>query len=79
MAYSSKVVVTSEHENLYSTYLTYLIVTCSFYYAPDCTPDLLSQIPTTIMSSPTEAIKLFSTVTDSEGYSCCYFLKSGLM
>lgn len=77
MTYSSKAAVTSEY--LYCTYLTYLIVTCSFYYAPDCTPDLLSQLSTAIMSSPTEATKLFFTVTDSEGYSCGYFLKSGLM
>lgn len=51
----------------------YLIATRSFYYAPDCTSDLVSQIATTIMSSPTEAIKLFFTVTDSEDHLFCYF------
>ena len=79
MTYSSKVIVTSEHEYLYSTYLMYMIVTCSFYHVPDCTPDLLSQISTTSTSRPTEAIKLFFIVADSEGYSCCHFLKSELM
>lgn len=61
MTYSSKV-VTSEHEYLHSTYLAYLIVTCS---VPDCTPDLFSQIPTTIRMTPAKTITLFFTVTES--------------
>lgn len=61
------VVVTSKHVYVYISSLTYLIVICIFCYALDCTPDLLSQVSATYMSSPTEANELFFTATDPEG------------